>query len=116
MSLRKDSVHQAGLHIDPLLHALLNDEVLPPLGLAPEGIWQALADIIQRVTPRNRALLARRDWLQRRIEDWHLRHAPDDPGYEAFLRETDYLAPEVPDFRITTTGVDPEIAHIALRS
>lgn len=113
MSSRKDPVHQSGLHIDPLLHAFVNDEVLPPLGLAPEGIWQALADIVQRFTPRNRALLAHRDWLQRRIDDWHLRHAPDDPGYEAFLREIGYLAPEVPDFRITTHGVDPEIAHIA---
>ena len=66
--------------------------------------------------PRNRALLERRDTLQAQIDAWHLEHRdrPLDQGaYRAFLADIGYLVPEGPDFRITTTGVDPEIASIA---
>ncbi|GIS37111.1 MAG: hypothetical protein Ct9H90mP9_1410 [Pseudomonadota bacterium] len=38
---------------------------------------------------------------------------PHDPqAYQEFLRSIDYLVPEGPDFKITTTGVDPEISQI----
>ena len=38
---------------------------------------------------------------------------PHDPqAYQEFLRSIDYLVPGGPDFRITTTGVDPEISQI----
>ncbi|MGB0434117.1 MAG: malate synthase G, partial [bacterium] len=38
---------------------------------------------------------------------------PHDPqAYQEFLRSINYLFPEGPDFKITTTGVDPEISQI----
>ncbi len=108
-----DFVEAAGLFIDRRLYALVNEAILPPLDLAPAAVWSALADIVRRFTPRNRELLARRAWLQRRIDDWHLSHDPGDPDYEDFLRHIGYLAPEPPDFEIDTRDVDPEIARIA---
>ena len=67
-----------------------------------EGAARALVD---RLGPRNRALLQRREELQAQIDNWHLAHPGnnyDRDAYEAFLRDIGYLLPEGPDFEIRT--------------
>ena len=58
MSIR---IECAGLQVDPEIHALLENEILPGTGLDAATFWRALADIVARFTPRNRELLAIRD-------------------------------------------------------
>ena len=67
------------------------------------------------LAPRNRELLARRDELQSRIDDWHRTHpgTPDAAAYTDFLREIGYLLEEPADVAVTTEGVDDEVATIA---
>ena len=71
------------------------------------------ADIIKDLAPKNRALLAKRDALQAKLDDWYRQNgAPTDmAAYKAFLTEIGYLVPEGPDFTVTTENVDPEIAQ-----
>jgi malate synthase len=60
--------------------------------------------------------LAKRDRLQKQIDDWHLARSGqpfDIRLYAAFLHEIGYLVPEGKNFKITTANVDPEIAAIA---
>ena len=102
--------------VDDLLHAFVEDELLPGTGIAPKAFWQALEAILADFTPRNAALLARRDELQVKIDGyWRERRGkPVDVAEEtAFLREIGYLLPEPEAFSIGTRGVDPEIASIA---
>ena len=103
------------LSIDPALEALVREEIIPGLGLDAEDYWNSFSQILNDLTPRNRELLEKRDRIQQQIDDWHLNRKgqPHDPqAYKEFLRSIDYLVPEGPDFKITTTGVDPEISQI----
>ncbi|MEK9980396.1 MAG: malate synthase G [Deltaproteobacteria bacterium] len=103
------------LSIDPSLEALVREEIIPGLGLDAEDFWNSFSHILNDLTPRNRELLEKRDRIQQQIDDWHLNRKgqPHDPqAYQEFLRSIDYLVPEGPDFKITTTGVDPEISQI----
>jgi malate synthase len=111
-----DRVDIGGLRIARPLHAFIETEALPGLGLTSDAFWQGFAAILADLAPQNAALLATRDRLQAALDDWHRTHRgrPADPaGYEAFLREIGYLLPEPEDFAIDTTGVDPEIALVA---
>ena len=103
------------LSIDPALEALVREEIMPGLGLDAEDFWNSFSQILNDLTPRNRELLEKRDRIQQQIDDWHLNRMgkPHDPqAYQEFLRSIDYLVTEGPDFKITTTGVDPEISQI----
>jgi len=110
-----DRVTHSGLQIAPELYAFVNDEALPGTGIDPDAFWRGFAGIVTELSGENRALLAKRDDLQARIDDWHKarRGQPFDIAeYETFLREIGYLLPEGPDFAVTTANVDDEIAHV----
>lgn len=106
-------VHTSGLTIDRHLWQLVNEEILPGTGLSIDGFWTALAQIVDDLGPKNRALLLRRDHLQAQIDQWH-RHrqglSHDPIAYRAFLRKIGYLVDEGDDFEVTTRGVDEEVA------
>ena len=108
-------IDEHGLHIDEALHGFLVNEALPGTGIVKEKFFAAFSEIVHTLEPKNKALLQKRDGLQMKIDDWHKANgAPSDMGvYEAFLREIGYIVPEGPDFSVSTTNVDPEIADIA---
>jgi malate synthase len=111
-----DRVERAGLQVDGALAAFIEGEVLAPLGRDAAAFWTGFAALLDRFVPINRSLLARRDALQARIDEWHLARAgkPLDPdAYRAFLSEIGYLVPEPAPFQVTTRGVDAEIATMA---
>jgi malate synthase len=106
----------AGLQVDPEIHALLENEILPGTGLEATAFWKALADIVKTFTPRNRELLAVRDEIQAKISDWHKANPGADydrAAYKAMLEDIGYLLPQPTPFKIATQNVDPEIAEIA---
>jgi malate synthase len=98
------------------LYELVRDEIAPETGIDPAGFWGSLGRIVAELGPIHRQCLEKRDRLQSQIDDWHGRRPgkPLEPReYRAFLEEIGYLVPEGDTFRITTDGVDPEIATIA---
>lgn len=107
---------RAGLKVAGELIALIEQDVLPGLGLDAAAFWNGAAAIFERFAPENRALLARRDALQAQIDDWHRarRGQPYDvAASQAFLKEIGYLVDEPGPFTIGTEGVDAEIARMA---
>ena len=111
-----DSVKVAGLEVMRPLHDFMVREALPGTGVAPEQFWSAYAAILRELMPRNAALLARRSALQAEIDAWYRAYLERPVPAEAhadFLREIGYLVPEGPDFKVGTTGVDDEMAHVA---
>ncbi len=104
-----------GLQVDSQLHRFIEEEAIPGTGVDPARFWKGFAAIIGDLTAKNRALLARRDELQGKIDAWHVKRrnqVHDADAYYAFLQEIGYLLPEGPDFSIGTANVDPEIAAI----
>ncbi|MGH7043265.1 MAG: malate synthase G [Acetobacteraceae bacterium] len=111
-----DAVDAGGLTIARVLYDFVTDEAIPGTGIDPARFWIELAALVREFGPRQRALLGRRDALQRQIDQWHAAHPArpiDAPAYRQFLTDIGYLVPEPPDFTIGTAGVDPEIATIA---
>ncbi|MBO44302.1 MAG: malate synthase G [Rhodospirillaceae bacterium] len=109
-------VNISGLQVADELYAFINDEALPHTGITQDNFWSSLAAILKDMTPRNRALLAKRDILQKKIDTWHLKYKsePLDPKkYTTFLSEIGYLVPEQGELVVSTQNVDPEIAIIA---
>lgn len=105
----------SGLNIATDLVRFIEDEALVGLDITPEVVWSGLAEIVNELGLKNRALLEKRDSIQTQIDDWHIarKGQPHDAvAYEAFLREINYIVPEGADFEIETTGTDPEIALI----
>ncbi|WP_313612507.1 malate synthase G [Agrobacterium sp.] len=108
-------VEKHGLSIDAKLLDFLRQEVLPETGLDVEAFFVGFSDIVHDLAPKNRALLAKRDEFQAKLDDWYRQNgAPIDLGaYEQFLRDIGYILPEGGAFTIATDRVDPEIAQIA---
>ena len=104
-----------GLKIDAALLDFLTKEALPGTGIDPQVWFRAFSDIVHDLAPKNRALLAKRDDLQAKLDSWYKQNgAPIDMGaYETFLRDIGYLLPEGGPFSVETANVDPEIATVA---
>ncbi|WP_044871184.1 malate synthase G [Pseudomonas sp. LFM046] len=111
-----ERVQVGGLQVARVLFDFVNNEAIPGTGIAAEKFWAGVEAVINDLAPKNKALLAKRDELQAKIDGWHQARAgqPHDAvAYKAFLQEIGYLLPEPADFQATTQNVDDEIATMA---
>ncbi len=108
-------INAGKLQIGVELYQFATNEALPGSGVDPEKFWTGLSDLVQRFGPRNAELLSTRAEMQAAVDRWHKENSgqASSADYQAFLSEIEYLVPEGPDFSISTTGVDPEIASVA---
>jgi len=108
-------IEKHGLQVAEQLARFVDEEALPGTDLSADDFWSGFAALVEEMTPKNIALLARREELQNQIDDWHIRHRNqphDHDAYKRFLEEIGYLVEEGPDFEIETSNVDPEIALV----
>ncbi|RMA43218.1 malate synthase G [Rhodophyticola porphyridii] len=111
-----DRVARAGLQVARELADFIETQALPGTGVDEAAFWEGFSDLLHDGAPKNLALLAKREVLQRQIDDWHVtrRGQVHDPNsYHVFLKEIGYLVPEGEDFQIDTSRIDPEIASVA---
>ncbi|NNV06444.1 malate synthase G [Geobacillus sp. C56-T2] len=105
-------VQTGTIQVAKVLYDFVNEELLPNSGVDQDKFWRDFGALIADLTPRNKALLARRDEIQNQLNEWHKAHRGrfDFNEYKSFLTDIGYLEPEVEDFEITTDNVDDEIA------
>ena len=111
-----EHVQVGDLQVAKVLLDFVNNEAIPGTGIDPAAFWAGADALIHELAPKNKALLAKRDDFQARIDAWHQTHAGavhDAAAYKAFLLDIGYLLPEAADFQITTQNVDEEIARMA---
>ena len=108
-------INHGSLKVSKELDDLINKKVCAGIDVNPDSFWDSLEKIIEEFTPRNKALLEKREDLQKKIDEWHLANNKpiDKAEYKNFLKEIGYLLEEADDFSIETKNVDPEIASIA---
>ena len=105
-----------GLSVDSAFHRFIEEELLPAAGVDAAEFWPGVESIIADLTPVNRRLLAFRDTLQEKIDDWHQSRQGQEWNqdlYVGFLRQIGYLSASGRPFSISTRNVDPEIAEVA---
>ena len=107
---------ESTLEISSDIKEVLENEILPGLDISAEKFWISFEKIIDNFSPRNKALLERRQEIQTLIDEWHISKrgtAHNHDEYRSFLEEIGYIAPRANDFTISTANVDPEIKTIA---
>jgi len=111
-----EMINAGNIQVAAPLYNFINNEALPGTGIEPDRFWSALDELVNTLGPRNRALLAKRDDLQVKLDAWHTENRDkgfDLTAYKAFLEEIGYLVPEGGDVQVDTANVDSEIASIA---
>ena len=106
-------IQKGKLAIAKELYDFIENEALPGSGLDSEKYWKNFEQVVVDLSPKNKALLAKRDDIQAKIDEWHRNNKFELEAYKAFLTEIGYLLPEVEDFQISTENVDEEIALLA---
>ena len=113
-----DRIQQGSLAIDKQLYEFIQNEVMPVVGLDNDKFWQDFEAIVKEFSPRNKALLQKREDFQAKIDEWHAANPAsngqyDKAAYTAFLKDIGYIVPTGDDFLVETQNVDDEIATIA---
>ncbi|MER2030997.1 MAG: malate synthase G [Solibacillus sp.] len=107
---------QAGnLQVAEVLFQFINEQVLPNSGVEQTAFWDGFDQLVHELAPENKALLAKRDTLQAKINDWHKGNKGNFQfaDYKAFLEEIGYVEPKAEKFQVETENVDAEIAYQA---
>ena len=104
------------LTISNHLKDFLENEVLEGLDISTEHFWSSFEKIVNEFSPRNKALLQKRENIQSQIDNWHIERKDQDfslEEYKTFLTDIGYITPRSSNFSISTNNVDPEIKTIA---
>ena len=109
-------VQKGGIQVAQALYDFVNEKAIPGTGIEAEAFWAGFDALVNDLAPKNKALLAKRDDLQAKIDAYHTERKgqPHNAAeYKAFLQEIGYLLPEGEAFEATTANVEPEIATMA---
>jgi malate synthase len=102
------------LSISKELKDFVAQEILPGLDITEDHFWDSLSNIFYEYKDENQAFLETRESIQTQIDEWHKKNKDFSADeYKLFLKSIDYLKDEGPDFSISTSDVDDEIAVIA---
>jgi malate synthase len=102
-----------GLEVANELFQFIEDKALPGTGIDSTRFWKGFDAIVKDLAPKNIALLAERDRLQKELDVWHKSNPGpirDLAAYRGFLEQIGYLVPPPEDAQATTANVDAELA------
>jgi len=111
-----DRITVGGLQVAKELYDFVNEKAIPGTGVDQDKFWAEFSAIANELAPKNKALLAKRDDLQAKIDAYHTERKGQPLNfaeYKSFLQEIGYLVEEGADFEATTANVEPEIAEMA---
>ena len=111
-----NKIKKGNLTIDAALLDFINQEAIPGTNISIEDFWQKFDNAVHELAPINRALIEKRESIQKQIDEWHLARKGKDiikDEYIKFLKSINYIAEQKEDFQISTQDVDEEISSIA---
>jgi malate synthase len=111
-----NKIKKGNLSVSSVLLDFINKEVIPGIGINTDEFWKKFDTAVHELAPINKALIKKRETIQKQIDTWHLANKDKDLNkdeYIKFLKSINYIVEEKEDFQITTQNVDDEIAKIA---
>ena len=108
-------VKVGNLQVAQELYDFVNSEALPGTEVDKETFWEGFGSLVADLTPKNKELLARRDEIQLKLNEWYREKGSDYDfdEYKSFLKEIGYIEEDVPDYKVSTENVDDEIRYQA---
>ena len=109
-------IDKNGLKISSTLFEFINNEAIPNTSVKIEDFWEKFSKVVHELAPINKALIQKRESIQKKIDDWHKSRKGKDfdkNEYINFLKSIGYLIEEKSNFSIETSEVDKEISSIA---
>ena len=94
----------------------INKEVIPGTDINIDEFWKRFDSVVHELAPINKALIQKRETIQKKIDAWHLSNKSKNfnkEEYIKFLKSINYIVEEKDNFQVTTKNVDDEIAKIA---
>lgn len=91
-----ERVQVGGLQVAKVLFDFVNNEAIPGTGVSADTFWTGAEAVINDLAPKNKALLAKRDELQAKIDGWHQARAGqahDAAAYKASSRKSATCCP-----------------------
>ena len=98
----KSLIKKNELKIDSKIFEFINEEVLPGTSIKSEDFWNKFEKIVHELSPINKGLIKKRDLIQIKIDEWHLRNKGKDLNkteYINFLKSISYIVKENEDFK-----------------
>ncbi len=114
--MKKNYVELNNLKISSELLEFVNNEVLKDTDISTKKFWTDFDKVVHELAPKNKNLLNKRQDLQKKIDNWHIKNKGQEfnfEEYKQFLLDIEYLKNEGSDFKIETKNVDEEITSIA---
>ncbi len=111
-----DKIKKGNLTISSILLEFVNKEIIPGTDIDSEDFWKKFDLAVHELAPVNKALIEKRESIQKQIDEWHLANKGKELNkdeYINFLKSINYIVEEKEDFKISTQNVDEEIAKIA---
>jgi len=111
-----DKIKKGNLTISSILLEFVNKEIIPGIDIDSEDFWKKFDLAVHELAPVNKALVEKRESIQKQIDEWHLANKGKELNkdeYINFLKSINYIVEEKEDFKISTQNVDEEIAKIA---
>ena len=109
-------VDKNGLKVSSTLLDFINNEAIPKTNINIDKFWSKFSDAVHELSPINKALIQKRESIQKQIDEWHKTNKGKNLNkieYVNFLKSIGYLIEQKDDFNIETTDVDEEISSIA---
>ena len=109
-------VDKNGLKVSSTLLDFINNEAIPKTNINIDKFWSKFSDAVHELSPINKALIQKRESIQKQIDEWHKTNKGKNLNkieYVNFLKSIGYLIEQKDDFNIETTEVDEEISSIA---
>jgi len=109
-------INKNDLSINSTLYEFVNKEILPGTDIKSDDFWEKFEKAVHELAPINKALIQKREKIQKKMDDWHKKNAGKDfnkEEYTSFLKSISYLVETKEDFKINTSNVDEEISSIA---
>jgi len=111
---RLSHVACGSIRVDPKLKNFVDNAVLPGTSIGSECFWSGMESIVSDLSPKNEALLQKRDELQQKVDAWHASPSSERGDYTTYLQNIGYLCGDgTAQATVDTTNIDPEIATIA---